>query len=205
MERPGGTARLPSRWRVGDVVDGRYEVLRRHTNGGMGLVYQVRHLVWDVDLAVKCPRPELLRSQEDREEFLTEAETWVSLGLHPHVCSCHYVRALGDEVCVFAEYVAGRSDVFSFAVSVLEMYTGEIVWAAGPVAGATLEGVVIWDAVAGRRLRTLDEYEQGVTSLALTPDGHFVLSGHASGHLRLWELDWDLAAPETPQADRRDG
>ncbi|WP_436497003.1 WD40 repeat domain-containing serine/threonine protein kinase [Actinokineospora sp. HUAS TT18] len=96
-------------WRVGDVVDGRYEVTRVHEHGGMGLVYRVRHLEWGTDLAVKCPRPELFRTDDDRERFVAEAEAWVSLGLHPNVCGCHYVRTLGGVPRVFAEYVTGGS------------------------------------------------------------------------------------------------
>ncbi|WP_238009537.1 protein kinase [Dactylosporangium sp. AC04546] len=91
-------------WRVGDVVDGRYEVLRVHEQGGMGLVYRVRHREWAVDLAVKSPRPEV-----PQDAFVAEAETWVSLGLHPHVCSCYYVRVLDGVPRAFAEYVAGGS------------------------------------------------------------------------------------------------
>ncbi|WP_327090248.1 serine/threonine protein kinase [Nonomuraea sp. NBC_01738] len=96
-------------WRVGDVIDSRYEVTRVHEHGGMGLVYRVRHLLWGTDLAVKCPRPELFRGAADRERFVTEAEVWVSLGLHPNVCACHYVRTLDGIPRVFAEYVAGGS------------------------------------------------------------------------------------------------
>ncbi|MET9342151.1 protein kinase [Nonomuraea sp. NPDC003804] len=96
-------------WRVGDVIDGRYEVTRVHEHGGMGLVYRVRHLLWGADLAVKCPRSELFRDAADKERFVTEAEVWVSLGLHPNVCACHYVRTLGGIPRVFAEYVAGGS------------------------------------------------------------------------------------------------
>ncbi|WP_433337729.1 protein kinase [Spirillospora sp. CA-294931] len=96
-------------WRVGDVVDGRYEVTRVHEHGGMGLVYRVRHLAWGVDLAVKSPRPEMFASAADRERFAAEAQTWVSLGLHPNVCGCHYVRTLGGVPRVFAEYVPGGS------------------------------------------------------------------------------------------------
>ncbi|MET7394899.1 serine/threonine-protein kinase [Dactylosporangium sp. NPDC005572] len=91
-------------WRVGDVVDGRYEVLKVHEQGGMGLVYRVRHREWAVDLAVKSPRPEV-----PRDAFVAEAETWVSLGLHPHVCSCYYVRVLDGVPRAFAEYIAGGS------------------------------------------------------------------------------------------------
>jgi len=96
-------------WRVGEIVDDRYEVVQVHESGGMGLVYRVRHLGWGTDLAVKSPRPELFRTARDRELFVTEAETWVSLGLHPNVCGCHYVREIDGIPRVFAEYIDGGS------------------------------------------------------------------------------------------------
>ncbi|GAA2136185.1 protein kinase domain-containing protein [Actinomadura napierensis] len=96
-------------WRVGDVVDGRYRVTRVHEHGGMGLVYRVRHLTWGIDLAVKSPRPEALADAAGRARFVAEAENWVSLGLHPNVCGCHYVRTLDGIPRVFAEYVPGGS------------------------------------------------------------------------------------------------
>ncbi|MBB4905472.1 WD40 repeat domain-containing serine/threonine protein kinase [Actinophytocola algeriensis] len=97
------------RWRIGEVVDDRYEVTGVHEQGGMGVVYRVRHLRWNIDLAVKCPRREVFGSPEGRQRFVREAETWVSLGLHPHVCQCYYVRVLGGVPRVFAEYVRGGS------------------------------------------------------------------------------------------------
>ena len=96
-------------WRIGEVVDGRYQVLQVHRTGGMGLVYRVRHLEWRTDLAVKCPRAELFETEAQRERFVAEAEIWVSLGLHPNVCGCHYVRVLDGLPRVFAEYVPGGS------------------------------------------------------------------------------------------------
>jgi WD40 repeat protein/serine/threonine protein kinase len=96
-------------WRIGDVVDDRYAVTRVHEQGGMGVVYRVRHLGWNIDLAVKCPRPALFDSSASRQRFVDEAQTWVSLGLHPHVCHCYYVRVLGGVPRVFAEYVPGGS------------------------------------------------------------------------------------------------
>jgi WD40 repeat protein/serine/threonine protein kinase len=96
-------------WQVGEVIDGRYEVALVHEQGGMGLVYRVRHLAWHIDLAVKSPRPELFWRPDDQQRFIAEAETWVSLGLHPHVCNCYYVRVLDGVPRVFAEYVTGGS------------------------------------------------------------------------------------------------
>jgi serine/threonine protein kinase len=96
-------------WRVGQVVDERYEVVEVHEGGGMGVVYRVRHLEWGTDLAVKCPRVELFGTAAQQDRFITEAGIWVSLGLHPNVCGCHYVRTLDGVPRVFAEYVAGGS------------------------------------------------------------------------------------------------
>ncbi|MDT3442993.1 protein kinase domain-containing protein [Pseudofrankia sp. BMG5.37] len=96
-------------WRVGERVLGLYHVRQVFTSGGMGLVYRVRHLGWNVDLAVKSPRPELFADGADQERFVREAETWVGLGVHPHLCACHYVRTLGGIPRVFAEYVDGGS------------------------------------------------------------------------------------------------
>ncbi|MFI6061238.1 protein kinase [Streptomyces sp. NPDC051286] len=109
MSVPQEDVGMLSTWRVGDVVDGLYEVADVIGRGGMGVVYRVRHLMWGVDLAVKCPRPALFKTEAARQLFITEAETWVSLGLHPHVCGCHYVRTLGGIPRVFAEYVPGGS------------------------------------------------------------------------------------------------
>jgi WD40 repeat protein/serine/threonine protein kinase len=107
--RPATEEAVPPTWQPGDVILGLYEVRETFTGGGRGLVYRVRHRGWDLDLAVKCPRPECFRSEQDKEDFEREAETWVKLGLHPHAVTCYYVRRLGGIPRVFAEYVAGGS------------------------------------------------------------------------------------------------
>src|SRR5262249_42296189 len=96
-------------WRPGDVILDLYEVREVFTSGGRGLVYRVRHRGWNMDLAVKCPRPEYFRDELDKEDFEQEAETWVKLGLHPHTVACYYVRRLGGIPRVFAEFAAGGS------------------------------------------------------------------------------------------------
>ncbi|MEU5646599.1 protein kinase domain-containing protein [Streptomyces milbemycinicus] len=98
-----------TQWRIGEVIDGRYEVTRVHEQGAMGLVHRVRHLRWDTDLAVKSPRADVFQDAAGRAQFVAEAEAWVSLGLHPHVCGCFYVRTMDGVPRVFAEYVDGGS------------------------------------------------------------------------------------------------
>ncbi|MCM2257353.1 MAG: protein kinase, partial [Vicinamibacteria bacterium] len=96
-------------WRVGDVVLGLYEITAVLGQGGMGRVYKARHRGWDLDLAVKSPLPRLLEAAGGAEAFEAEAETWVHLGLHPHVVPCYYVRRVDGIPRVFAEFVDGGS------------------------------------------------------------------------------------------------
>jgi len=75
----------------------------------MGLVYRVHHRGWNIDLAVKSPRPKFFQTKAQKTDFTRECETWIKLGLHQHIVSCHYVRTLGGIPRVFAEYVEGGS------------------------------------------------------------------------------------------------
>lgn len=102
-------SQVPAEWNVGDVILGLYEVKAIHEGGGMGFVYRVFHRGWNMDLAVKSPRPEFFLTERQKEDFIRECETWINLGLHPHIVSCHYVRMLGGIPRVFAEYVEGGS------------------------------------------------------------------------------------------------
>ncbi|MSR64895.1 MAG: hypothetical protein EXS18_03840 [Verrucomicrobiae bacterium] len=100
---------VPAIWNVDDVILDLYEVKQVHEGGGMGIVYRVHHRQWNIDLAVKSPRPEYFTSEADKENFENECETWVKLGMHPNTVSCYYVRRLGGIPRVFAEYVEGGS------------------------------------------------------------------------------------------------
>src|SRR5262245_37400241 len=55
----------PGVWQPGQVILDLYEVKQVH-KGGTGLVYRVRHRGWDTDLAVKTPRPELVRDEHGK-------------------------------------------------------------------------------------------------------------------------------------------
>jgi WD40 repeat protein len=108
-EEAASVARPGVSWRPGDVVLGLYEVAGVLGEGGMGRVYRVRHRAWGLDLAVKVPLPSILEARGGADLFEREAETWVNLGLHPHVVTCHYVRRVEGLPLVFAEYADGGS------------------------------------------------------------------------------------------------
>ena len=98
---------VPPEWQVGDVILNRYEVRQKFEGGGMGMVYRVYHREWDMELVVKAPRADFFQTTEQKENFEREAETWVNLGMHPHIVSCYYVRRLGGIPRLFAEFVVG--------------------------------------------------------------------------------------------------
>jgi WD40 repeat protein/serine/threonine protein kinase len=100
---------VAAEWANGDVILDLYEVAGLLGEGGMGKVYRVRHRGWNLDLAVKSPRPDFFQTEEQKANFVRECETWIDLGLHPHMVSCYYVRTLGGIPRVFAEYVEGGS------------------------------------------------------------------------------------------------
>lgn len=109
-------------WRPGEVILGLYTVREKITSGGMGVVYRVLHRGWNVELAVKVPRPDLVATGAGVREFETEAATWVGLGAHPNTVKCVYVRTLGSVPRVFAEWLDGGS--LADAVRDGRLYTG---------------------------------------------------------------------------------
>ena len=105
-------------WKPGDVILDLYEVRsvtegfgedaqeKNYHQGGFGRVYKVWHRTWRREMAVKTPRAETFTRQEQKDTFIRECETWINLGLHPHIAACHYVRELGGVPRVFSEYAA---------------------------------------------------------------------------------------------------
>lgn len=103
----GDRGPVPKDWNPGDVILGLYEVREILGQGGMGAVHRIYHRAWGIDLAVKSPTERLLSKANGVERVERECETWINLGLHPHVVSCYYVRRIADIPRIFAEYVDG--------------------------------------------------------------------------------------------------
>ncbi|PID59079.1 hypothetical protein CSB45_01345 [candidate division KSB3 bacterium] len=96
-------------WEVGDVIDGKFEVLELIGRGGMGVVYRVHHKEWQLEMAVKMPLTHLVSDDASKRRFIREAQTWVDLGLHLNIVQCWYVREFGGIPRVFMDYVDGGS------------------------------------------------------------------------------------------------
>lgn len=107
-------------WRIGDVLLDLYEIQSLLGEGQFGKVYHVRHRTWNMDLAVKSPKPRALAAGFDTIE--REAETWVNLDLHPNIVNCYYVRRIDGIPQIFSEYVDG-GDLKTF-ISSEKLYQG---------------------------------------------------------------------------------
>lgn len=104
--RPGASFRG---WKPGDVLEGGLEIRDLIGQGGMGVVWRVHHREWNRELAVKMPLPSLVGSPTARERFLREAETWIDLGVHPHIVQCWFVKDISGLPSLFLDYLTGGS------------------------------------------------------------------------------------------------
>ena len=95
--------------RPGETLLGTYRIDSSPIQGGMGRVWRVHHAGWNVDLAMKRPKPEFFRSERDKDNFTQECRSWINLGLHPNIVSCYYVREIDGVPTIFSEWMDGGS------------------------------------------------------------------------------------------------
>lgn len=57
-----------------EAIEGKYEILEKITEGGMGAVYKVRHRFLDETRVIKVMRPQLAADERARERFVREAK-----------------------------------------------------------------------------------------------------------------------------------
>ena len=95
----------------GDEILDTYKVTSDAIRGGMGSVWRVHHKGWGIDLAMKRPQPKFFAeaSKRRKEEFVSECENWIDLGLHADIVSCYYVREIGGVPSIFSEWMDGGS------------------------------------------------------------------------------------------------
>jgi serine/threonine protein kinase len=100
-----------------------YVIHKKFESGGMGIVYHAHHVFWNIDVAIKHPRPKYIKSKHQIDEFQSECTIWASLGLHPYVATCFYSREISGQPCVVAEFLPGGS--LQDAIIQREIYRGD--------------------------------------------------------------------------------
>jgi serine/threonine-protein kinase len=71
-----------------EAFEGKYEILEKIREGGMGAVYKVRHRLLDEIRVIKVIRPHLSTSPEMGERFLREARLAIRVR-HPNIAQLH--------------------------------------------------------------------------------------------------------------------
>jgi eukaryotic-like serine/threonine-protein kinase len=158
---------------IGRVIDGRYRVLAKLGQGGMGSVYRVEHLAMGKQAAMKLLHPALTQDVEIGRRFRREAEA-VSRLSHPNT------------VAVF-----DFGDSKGFMYLVMELIKGEdlgaIIRRDGPMPFDRVRSILvqICDALS-------EAHEAGVVHRDLKPENLLVTRAR-DGHDVLKVLDFGLA------------
>jgi serine/threonine-protein kinase len=89
-----------------ELVLGKYVLLERLGEGGMGQVFKARHRVMDRCVAIKIIRPELLHHGSSVRRFHQEIRAVAQLS-HPNIVLAHDADQDGDTHFLVMEYVEG--------------------------------------------------------------------------------------------------
>jgi eukaryotic-like serine/threonine-protein kinase len=68
------------------LLEGKYEILAKIREGGMGTIYKVRHRLLDEIRVVKVMQPHVVADADLKRRFLEEAKTAIRLK-HPNICT----------------------------------------------------------------------------------------------------------------------
>lgn len=223
------TENLPSLSLVGAVLDGKYQIAHMIGHGGMGAVYEARHLGTERPVAVKVLLSALVRSNEAVERFRREARAAGRLR-HPNIVDVTdfgVARVAEEDVAYLVmEYLEGstlRRLIEERGALPLETVVGIIEQIAIAVQAAHDAGIIhrdlkpdnVWlidDARGGFTVRVLDfgiarmsgESRIARAPLAVTIDADAEtvgLSRERPGHSDETAV-WTTPAPESASTDR---
>lgn len=92
---------------LSEQIDGKYEILEKIREGGMGAIYKVRHRLLDEVRVVKVVRSQADSVGEAADRFLSEARAAIKLR-HPNVAVLHDFAMAGDgQAFIVMEYIEG--------------------------------------------------------------------------------------------------
>src|SRR5262245_8828960 len=87
---------------------GRYEILARLGEGGMGVVYRARDPRLDRHVAIKRLSTETAADPRARERLRREAMAIAALD-HPYICKIFEIGEESDALFLIMEYIAGTA------------------------------------------------------------------------------------------------
>ncbi|MES1243158.1 MAG: TonB family protein [Acidobacteriota bacterium] len=155
-------------------IEGKYEILEKLKEGGMGAIYKVRHRLLDEVRVVKVIRSHMEPTGENGERFLREARVAIRLR-HPNIAALHdFAIAEDGNAFIVMEFIDGRN--------LLEILHGH----GQPPISLTLE-------IARQSLRALGYlHRQKIVHRDVSPD-NLMLTRDVDGHAQVKLIDLGIA------------
>jgi serine/threonine-protein kinase len=161
------------------TVDGRYEVVDLLGEGGMGHVYEVRHVALDRRFAMKILRRDLARDEELAGRFIQEARATASVR-HPNVVEITDFGKMPDGVPYFVmELLVGQT-------------LGDVIKSGGPIPAR--RAVRILRQVAGALAAA---HACGIVHRDLKPDNVFLVGASPAAPPATTCASWTSAPPRS--------
>lgn len=159
---------------IGQTLDGRYLIERQLGRGGMGLVYQAKHVMLGKRLAIKVLKEEVSNDEQVMARFRREAQSASAIGSQ-HICDVSDFGTLPDGSTYFVmEYLDGPS-----LKGALEKQNPM------PVPRIVDIGIQLCDALGAA-------HERGIVHRDLKPDNiHLVKQGNRIDFVKV--LDFGIA------------
>ena len=90
-------------------IEGKYEILQKLREGGMGAIYKVRHRLLDEVRVIKLMRPQLGDDPEFKQRFIREARAAIRLR-HPNIAHLYDFTIDDDDTAfIVMEFIDGRT------------------------------------------------------------------------------------------------
>jgi serine/threonine protein kinase/lipoprotein NlpI len=92
----------------GTTIAGKYQILQKLGEGGMGVVYKAKDTRLKRTVALKFLPAELTKDKAAKKRFIQEAQAAAALN-HPHICTIYEVDEANDQTFISMEYIQGQS------------------------------------------------------------------------------------------------
>jgi serine/threonine protein kinase len=100
---------IPAHYKlVGNILEGKYAIQSVIGEGGMGVVFEAKHMIIGRKLAVKVLFPEIATHPEIVERFYNEARTAASIG-HDHIIEITDMGTYEKSPFIVMEYLEGQN------------------------------------------------------------------------------------------------
>jgi serine/threonine protein kinase len=158
----------------GTLVEGKYEVLQKLHEGGMGAIFKVRHVLLDEPRVMKTLRTQIQDDEMAQQRFFREAKLATSLH-HPNIAVVQdFFRSSDGTFFLVMEYIEGRN-------------LSELIREDGPPSVPFVVGVAI------QALEALDYlHRKGVVHRDVSPD-NFMLTRDDQGNPLVKLIDLGVA------------